>query len=65
MNHNPEALGMDPRWPLECVDMTYVADTPVGWALVDFFGARLVESDNRSACYFKAAELEVAVCMVH
>lgn len=55
-NVNPKASNLDPRWPLPSVDMVYVRERPGGiWELRDFFGDVILETNNRSACFFKAA----------
>lgn len=63
---NPKAEGMDPRWPLPCVDMVYVRERPDGvWELRDFFGGVLLETTNRSSCFFLLADHGLTYSMRH
>lgn len=49
---NPRAAGMDPRWPLGCVDMVYVKqEAGAAWVVIDFFGDVIFRGD-RSSCFF-------------
>lgn len=58
---------LDPRWPLPVVGWAYVVSLPrLGfWELRDWHGDVVLCTNNRSSCYFRAAELNLRVVQRH
>lgn len=62
MNMNPEAVNLDPRWPLDSVDIVYCIKEDGLWHLRDFFGKTMTIHEDINACKWLANNLRLTTC---